>query len=124
MEKLGNRNAYPAETASHIESMGSLAVSIANRWMMGWPDRVEALLESNGYLNCLDTQVMEEKTILANEANLRHLSQHEIMQIYEIKASPRWPHSRKCGPGTYTYRLSCLYSWIQNSRASTKQSRI
>ena len=88
MENLENPNAYPAETVTHIETMGSLAVSIANRWMMGWPDRVDALLESNCYLNCLDTQVMEEKTILANEANLRHLSRHEIMQIYEIKAFP------------------------------------
>lgn len=36
MEALANSYAYGPETAGKIEAMGQIAVSIANRWMMGW----------------------------------------------------------------------------------------
>lgn len=90
MEELTGRKAYPAEVATVIEARGAMAVSIANRWKMGWPDRVAALLKAGPetYLGCLETQVSKEKDILANEANLRHLARHEILQMYEIKESP------------------------------------
>lgn len=80
--------AYPVDVAAKVEKMGSLAVSVANRWMLGWPERVELLLAAGTYLSCLETQVDQEKDILANEANLRHLSRREILQMYEIKESP------------------------------------
>lgn len=88
MQELTSRKAYPAEVAAGIEARGALAVSIANRWIMGWPARVVALLSAGTYLDSLDAQVDQEKTILANEADLRHLSRREILQIYEIRESP------------------------------------
>jgi hypothetical protein len=90
MEELTRRKAYTAEIATEIEARGAMAVSIANRWNIGWPDRVTSLLKSGTYLSCLDSQVDQEKAILANEANLRHLARHEILQIYEIRESPPW----------------------------------
>lgn len=88
MEKLLNSNAYSPETAGKIETMDAMAVSIANRWMMGWPDRVSALLKAGTYVGCLESQLGLEKEILANEAHLRHLSRREVLEIYEIKESP------------------------------------
>lgn len=88
MEELTDRKAYPAEVATGIEARGTVAVSIANRWIMGWPARVMALLSAGTYLACLDTQVDQEKTILASQADLRHLARHEILQMYEIRESP------------------------------------
>lgn len=88
MEHLHNSRAYSTEIASSIESMGPMAVSIANRWMLGWSDRVKALVETDTYLDCLKSQVAHEKEILANEPNLRHLSRREVLEIYEIKESP------------------------------------
>lgn len=88
MQELSSRKVYSAEVAAQIESMGELAVSIANRWMLGWPDRVKALLKAGAYLECLESQTAEEKDILAKEADLRHLARHEILQMYEIKESP------------------------------------
>lgn len=89
IETLINRNTYTFEIAVKIEAMGAIAVSIANRWMLGWPARVTALLKATTYLECLESQANQEKDILlANEANMRHLSRREILQIYEIKESP------------------------------------
>ncbi len=88
MEELSSRKTYPPHVATSIEAMGALAISIANRWKMGWPARVKALLVDGSYLEFLETQVDEEQRILANEANLRHLSRREILQIYEIRESP------------------------------------
>lgn len=88
MEELASRKTYPPGVASKIEERGAISVSIANRWMMGWPARVTALLNAGTYLDCLETQVGQEKEVLANEANLRHLSRREILQMYEIKESP------------------------------------
>ena len=87
-EALTSRNAYAPQIAARIEAMGSVAVSVANRWLMGWPARVTALLQAHAYLACLETQVEQEKTVLANEANLRHLSPREILQLYEIREAP------------------------------------
>ncbi|MBI1889422.1 MAG: hypothetical protein HYS18_02115 [Burkholderiales bacterium] len=88
MEDLTYRANYPTEVAARIESMGAMAVSIANRWMLGWPDRVKAMIDADCYLDLLETQVDQEKSILANEANLRHLARHEILQMYEITEAP------------------------------------
>lgn len=90
MDELTRRNLYRADVASGIEALGTMAVSVANRWIMGWPERVAALLKSGAYLEHLAHQVAQEKTILANEPNLRHLSRHEILQIYEIREAPPW----------------------------------
>ncbi len=88
MEELSNRKTYPPEVAKRIELMGAIAISIANRWKMGWSDRVKVHLTNGHYLGFLETQVAQEKEVLANEANLRHLSRREILQMYEIKESP------------------------------------
>lgn len=88
MEELENRKTYPAELATGIEALGAMAISIANRWLMGWPERVAALLQSGAYLEHLAHQVEQEKTVLANESDLRHLSRREILQIYELRESP------------------------------------
>ena len=88
MENLSNSKAYPPQVATKIEAMGPMAISIANRWMLGWSDRVNALLKAEAYLDCLKSQLDQEKGILANEANLRHLTRREILEIYEIKDAP------------------------------------
>ncbi|MFI4940853.1 MAG: hypothetical protein ACHP7O_11010 [Burkholderiales bacterium] len=88
MEPLASRQTYAPVLALEIETMGSVAVSVANRWIRGWPARVKALLKAGTYLGLLDAQVGQEKDILANEPGLRHLARHEILQMYEIREAP------------------------------------
>ena len=88
IEELYSPKTYPRPVADQIEQMGSLSVSVANRWLLGWPKRVKSLLEAATYLDGLSLQVDQEKLILANEANLRHLARREILELYEIRESP------------------------------------
>ena len=90
-EKLYQRAAYPQDLPLKIETMGSIAVSVANAWLMGWPEIVTHYFQNSQaqvYLSLLGTRVDLEKDILVNEANLRHLSRREILQLYEIKEAP------------------------------------
>lgn len=88
MEALSNREIYGPDLALTIEGMGTIAVSIANRWQMGWPERVQALLNWRIYQVNLDAQMNKEKDILAEAGHLQHLSNREILQMHEIKESP------------------------------------
>ena len=88
MQSLHAPKSYPPSVVAQIEAAGSISVTIANRWMLGWPDRVSALLKSGEYLECLANQVEQGKDVFANEANLRHLSRREILQLYEIREAP------------------------------------
>jgi len=87
-EYLTPRNIYLPSVACQIEALGTMAVSIANRWALGWPGPVQALLAEGGYIAALSAQVDQEKDVLANEAGLRHLSPREILQVYEINPAP------------------------------------
>lgn len=90
MQELVMRAKYNQDVASKIEAMGAMTVAIANRWILGWPQRVAALMKSGTYLDCLASQVEKEKVVLANEPNMRHLARHEVLQIYEISEAPPW----------------------------------
>lgn len=87
MEALYDRGLYGEVTALAIEVMGSTTVSIANRWALGWPDRVEALLLSGTYLMKLSEQTELEKDVLA-EAYMPHLASAEILMLYGVQAAP------------------------------------
>ncbi len=84
------RTKYTVWQTSQIEVIGPLAVAVATRWMMGWPDRVAALFAAGTYFDCLASQVEREKTVLADEPNMRHLARHVILQMYEIREAPPW----------------------------------
>lgn len=88
MENLLEATLYSPDIVTRIESTGATGISIANRWMLGWPERVRALLTAGVYMEHLESQLDQEKEVLANEANLRHLSPREILALYEIRQSP------------------------------------
>lgn len=88
MEPLCNREVYGPGLAMWIEGMGTIAVSIANRWQMGWPQRVQALLSAGIYQVNLDAQMNREKDVMAEAMDLQHLSYREILQLHEIQESP------------------------------------
>ncbi len=88
MQGLVNREIYGPELALTIETMGSVTVGVANRWQMGWPDRVAHLLKARTYQKVLETQVNQEKDVLAEAVELRHLARHEILKLHEIPEAP------------------------------------
>ena len=88
MQELMDRKAYGPELALKIEVMGSITVGVANRWMLGWRDRVVSLLEMGTYLDCLKAQGEHEKDVLADAGDLRHLSHREILQMHGANEAP------------------------------------
>jgi hypothetical protein len=87
MQTLYRPNSYPPEIRRKIVSMPPLAAEIANRWMLGWPKRVKALLEAGEYLPALKAQEEQERNALANET-ARHLARHEIAQEWGLSPEP------------------------------------
>jgi hypothetical protein len=88
MEALYNRALYGEGRALQIETMGNTAVSIANRWMLGWPDKVSALIAANQYMPALQAQREQEVDVLSNATGMSHLSPVEILQMHEISLEP------------------------------------
>lgn len=98
LEELYKREIYGSELALTIEKMGSIAVSVANRWELGWPDRVQVLLDENIYQINLAAQVEREKDVLADAGHLQHLTHHEILEMHGVKLSPpTWAVVKKDG---------------------------
>jgi len=87
MEALYNRELYGEATALKIEIMGSTTITIANRWALGWPERVTSLLVSGSYLQKLSEQAELEKDVLA-EAYMPHLAPAEVLKLHGIQAAP------------------------------------
>lgn len=89
LEDLYKREMYGPKLAEKIEAEGSIAVSIANRWVLGWPERVADLLhDKQRYLVNLQDQTDRELDVLAEAVNLNHLSHNEIMQIHGVQEFP------------------------------------
>ncbi len=88
MQELTNAKLYPLEMRKMIYRMGTLAVAIANRWMLGWPSRVQTLLDKSELLDYLTIQVEKEQKALAEMTGMEHLAQHEKMAMLEINPAP------------------------------------
>lgn len=87
MQQLESPHSYPPEVLAELRTMPALAVDIANRWMLGWPRAVAALIESGEYLDALRRQEADERDVLSDPGN-GHLARHEIIQEYGLSLSP------------------------------------
>lgn len=88
MQTLVSPNSYPKLIRHKIERMmPPLATEIANRWMLGWPDRVKDLISAGEYLNALIAQEAAEREALASET-AKHLARHEIVQEWGLSLEP------------------------------------
>jgi hypothetical protein len=92
MQALYKRELYGETMALEIEVMGSTAISVANRWAMGWPTKVMDLLVAQQYLTALKAQTEQEKDILSEAVDLKHLAPREILQMHEVPEHPPEPH--------------------------------
>lgn len=88
IEELYKRDAYPTGMAEQIERMGATAISIANRWMLGWGEQTVELLKAGVYLEHLKVQTEFEKTILSEEPNSSHLARLEVLKQHDMQEYP------------------------------------
>lgn len=87
MQDLVKPNAYPPEVRAKLLAMSPTAREIANRWMLGWPRRVQKLIRSEYYLEALANQTAEEERAKA-DTSLNHLSSWEKAQVWELPMAP------------------------------------
>lgn len=84
-----NEEMYGETLALMIRQHGRVAWEIADRWMLGWPDRVQALLTSGTLLECMIDQVDKEVDVLIDvPENEKHLAAHERLKLAGIPPYP------------------------------------
>ena len=83
MQPLYRPESYPQSVKDALGAMPPLATEIANRWMMGWPKRVKALLQADQFLPLLTEQEEAERRAYSNPGN-KHLARHEIAEMYGL----------------------------------------
>jgi hypothetical protein len=88
IEPLLSPRLYPAEVAADVVAISPLAVTIANRWAMGWPKHVKAMLAEGTYLEALRQQEEVERRVLSEAQNMRHLARHEVMEEFGLSPAP------------------------------------
>ena len=89
MQALYSPKMYPTEIRGKINRMPLLAIEIANRWALGWPQAVKELIASGEYLEVLKNQEQQERAVLILPG-MDHLARHEKVQEYGLSL---WPPS-------------------------------
>jgi hypothetical protein len=90
-QDLYKPKAYPADVRAELAQNPGLMTNIANRWMLGWPDRVKGLLATGEYLPALREQVEKETRVYAENSGMSHLSSWELAEVCGLTQDPPFP---------------------------------
>lgn len=88
LPEIYRKHAYPEAVIAVIEESGQTGIEIANRWMLGWPQRVKALLEADEYLAAFQYQLEVERAAYASAFDMSHLAPREIAELYGLSMEP------------------------------------
>lgn len=86
-QELCQPKKYP-EDLRNLIMQSRMGVELANRWMLGWPQRVKALLEAGEYRAAWESQLEQEIEVEANAAQYQHLSSWEKREVTGLRESP------------------------------------
>lgn len=87
MQAPYNLKRYPKEIQKELNFATPLAIEIANRWLLGWPEAVTALIDTGQYLEALENQEQQEREALT-QPGYSHLARHEIVQELGLSLAP------------------------------------
>jgi len=87
MQNLYKPQAYPIELHRLITQTRA-GIELANRWMLGWPDRVQALIEAGEFQAAFEIQLGQEVEAEASSAQYGHLSRWEKREVLGLRESP------------------------------------
>lgn len=87
MQNLHKPNEYPEELRKMV-AQSRLGTELANRWMLGWPKRVKALIEAGEYQAAFEMRLEQEIEVEANATQYQHLSSWEKREVIGLKESP------------------------------------
>ncbi len=87
MQPLYQPQSYPDELRNLVVQ-SRIGIELANRWMLGWPDRVTALIEAQEYQVAFEMQLEQEIEAEVNAAQYNHLSSWEKREVLGLRESP------------------------------------
>ncbi|MDP1541487.1 MAG: hypothetical protein Q8K59_13305 [Nitrosomonas sp.] len=87
MQTLYQAQNYPDELRNLVVQ-SRIGIELANRWMLGWPDRVKVLIEAQEYHAAFEIQLEQEIEAEANAAQYGHLSSWEKREVLGMRESP------------------------------------
>lgn len=87
MQDLYEARAYPKELHSLI-TQTRMGIELANRWMLGWPDRIQAMIATGEYQVAFESQLALEIEAEANASQYNHLSSWEKREVLGLSESP------------------------------------
>lgn len=87
MQTIYKPELYPAQLQNELTKATPLAIEIANRWILGWPQAVKELIQTGEYLAALENQEQQEREALS-QPGICHLARHEIIQEFGLSLSP------------------------------------
>jgi len=87
MQTLYQAQNYPDELRNLVVQ-SRIGIELANRWMLGWPDRVKVLIEAQEYHAAFEMQLEQEIEAEANAAQYNHLSSCEKREVLGMRESP------------------------------------
>ena len=80
LQELMKPEAYPPEIRKVLMQSPRIERAICNRWMLGWPGRVQKLIETGEYLPALKEQYNLELDAIAENAD-NSLSETEKAEL-------------------------------------------
>lgn len=87
MQNLYRPNEYPEDLRKLI-TQSRMGIELANRWLLGWPGRVQALIEADEYHAAFEMQLEQEIEAEANAAQYSHLSSWEKREVLGLSKAP------------------------------------
>jgi hypothetical protein len=89
MMTIVSESLYPAEIQEKFRHARPFLRSIANRWMMGWPERVRVLIEQGMYWEVLQRQTdLEIEAQVSLPESGMNLAPWEINTLAGIDPAP------------------------------------
>src|SRR4030065_2944 len=84
-------HAQSLETLDASVRMGSMAQTVAERWVSGWKKQVLAMEADGSLLTRIKDQADREAEVMSEArvgGALNHRADHEIAQMYDLKPGP------------------------------------
>lgn len=89
-EEIQLQERYPTDILAALTRSPNSKISIANRWILGWPQRVDQLIEHGTYLEALSKQadLESEAWVEAASRGQENLPPWEINELAGLDPAP------------------------------------
>ena len=88
MQEIYRKKAFTPEALIAVRNGGRLGAALANRWMLGWPETVQKLMEAGEYVEAFKRELNLELDALTSAQDSSHLAEMEIIAMAGLAMGP------------------------------------